>query len=324
MQPVDVDVEPLAVPVHPRDEQTLQRGRRRVVGLEDVDRADLDLRHDASCHALAQEGGERFDLGELRHAASLVHPVQANQLFGPPNASPGAVAAHPPCAGMARGPPTRPRPVPVVKEPHHRGPRRPRRQLPADPAAGTARQDVRRDARPGHPLQAAHGLGGGRAGVRRAVPHRRRRRAAAGPAARASRRRRGRRPLRRGCGDAVPGRGEGEAGRAGGPERVRGQGRGRPVGVARGPHVLRRDLPRRVGRPVAALHGGPGRALRRPGLGLRRVVGRVARGGRPGGGAREHHRAPAERGDREPDRRRRVRRPGRRDRARGGRGPPPV
>ncbi len=57
-------------------------------------------------------------------------------------------------------------------------------------------------------------------------------------------------------------------------------------------------------------------------LGLRRVVGGAARGGRPGGGAREHDRAQAQRRDGEPHRRRRVRRPGRRHGARGGRRPP--
>ena len=58
----------------PRSTVSADEGlRRRVVGLEHADRAELDPRDGKPVGALAQEVGERLDLGQLRHPLTLAH-----------------------------------------------------------------------------------------------------------------------------------------------------------------------------------------------------------------------------------------------------------
>jgi hypothetical protein len=71
---VDVDVQPLAVAVDAGDAQAEQGGRRRVVGLEDADRPDVDPRDRAADQPLAQEAGERLDLGQFGHDLTVAPP----------------------------------------------------------------------------------------------------------------------------------------------------------------------------------------------------------------------------------------------------------
>ena len=74
MQAAHVEVEELAVPGDAGDLEAGQGGDRRVVGLQHADRADVDPGDDPADRALAEEPGERLDLGQLRHWTSL-HPA---------------------------------------------------------------------------------------------------------------------------------------------------------------------------------------------------------------------------------------------------------
>ena len=71
MQTVDVEVEPLAVPVHAGDLEALQRAGRRVVRLQHADRGHLDRSDDRPDGPLAQEVGQGLHLGQLRHGPTL-------------------------------------------------------------------------------------------------------------------------------------------------------------------------------------------------------------------------------------------------------------
>jgi hypothetical protein len=77
MQPVTVDVEELPVPGDRRDRQALERGDRRIVGLEHGEPGDVDLGHHAADTALFEEVGQGLDLGELRHLLSLADSWEA-------------------------------------------------------------------------------------------------------------------------------------------------------------------------------------------------------------------------------------------------------
>jgi len=67
MQAVDIQVEELAVPADARDRRTVQRGQRRVERLDRAQRRDVGAHDGAPDRSLAQERGERLDLGQLRH-----------------------------------------------------------------------------------------------------------------------------------------------------------------------------------------------------------------------------------------------------------------
>ena len=73
VQPGDVQVEELAVPGHAGDLEPLQRGHRRVVGLQHAEGGEVDAGHDPPDGTLGQEGDQRLHLGKLRHVSSVPH-----------------------------------------------------------------------------------------------------------------------------------------------------------------------------------------------------------------------------------------------------------
>ncbi len=64
---VQRDVEELAVAVRVSDTPPVQRQKRWVVRRQRVDRGQIYAREGTADRPLAQEGGERLDLGQLRH-----------------------------------------------------------------------------------------------------------------------------------------------------------------------------------------------------------------------------------------------------------------
>ena len=71
VQPADLEVEELAVPLHPVDGHPVQGVRRRVVRLEHVDRHGVHPGHRVSDRAVAQDVDEGLHLGEFRHRPSV-------------------------------------------------------------------------------------------------------------------------------------------------------------------------------------------------------------------------------------------------------------
>ena len=55
------------------DLEALQRGHRRVVGLQHAQGGQVDAGHDPPDRTLGEEGGERLHLGKLRHVSSVPH-----------------------------------------------------------------------------------------------------------------------------------------------------------------------------------------------------------------------------------------------------------
>ena len=66
-----LDVEELAVPGDVVDHRALERGQRRVEGLEGAERGDVDLRDGVAVEPAPQVEGQGFHLGQLGHAVSL-------------------------------------------------------------------------------------------------------------------------------------------------------------------------------------------------------------------------------------------------------------
>ena len=66
-----LDVEELAVPGDPVDHRALERGQRRVEGLQGAERGDVDLDDRVPVEPAPQVEGQRFHLGQLGHGASL-------------------------------------------------------------------------------------------------------------------------------------------------------------------------------------------------------------------------------------------------------------
>ena len=71
VQALALQVEELAVPVHAGDRPPHERRRRRVHGLQRLDRDHVGPGDRTAAGPRAQEGGERLDLGQLRHALQV-------------------------------------------------------------------------------------------------------------------------------------------------------------------------------------------------------------------------------------------------------------
>jgi hypothetical protein len=63
----DVEIQELAVPADPGDDAAAELGDVRLVGLEHGDRRDIGPLDDTADRPLAQECGERLDLGKFGH-----------------------------------------------------------------------------------------------------------------------------------------------------------------------------------------------------------------------------------------------------------------
>ena len=61
MQPIDVEIQELAVAARSGDGEPVQRRHRRIERLDRAERCDVDPSDDASDCPLAEECGERFD-----------------------------------------------------------------------------------------------------------------------------------------------------------------------------------------------------------------------------------------------------------------------
>ena len=62
-----LDVEELAVPGDVVDQRALERGQRRVEGLQRAERRDVDLGDGVAVEPAPQVEGQRFHLGQLGH-----------------------------------------------------------------------------------------------------------------------------------------------------------------------------------------------------------------------------------------------------------------
>ena len=76
VQPVDVEIEELAVPRHAGDQRATERRERRVECLHRAECRDVSPHDRAADGALAQERGERLHFGQLGHAVQ-------NRVAGP-------------------------------------------------------------------------------------------------------------------------------------------------------------------------------------------------------------------------------------------------
>jgi hypothetical protein len=74
-----LEIEELAVPAYVVDERALQRAERRVIGLERAELDEVDLGDGAVAQPALQVEGQRLDLRQLGHAASVGTPRAAER-----------------------------------------------------------------------------------------------------------------------------------------------------------------------------------------------------------------------------------------------------